>query len=111
MSYDSVRKKAYQIGVFKALGFSNWNLFAVEALNLTLMALCSFGFYFAFVNILSILSDRILVAAVEFKTGYYGYLDGLNVFGVTASGTLLAVVIALLACLSASRFRSCSSAM
>lgn len=97
MSYESVKRKTYQIGVFKALGLSNRDLYGVYLFNLALQIVLSATFYMLFANVLSLSANAVLVSAIEIKTGYGSYLAGINIFALGLSVALLSLGIMLLA--------------
>lgn len=85
VSYDSVKKKKYEIGVLKALGCSIKHLYKIYFINYLIEILFSITFYFVFINVFKVCCNFVLVAALESKTAYSGYFDGISIFSLTPS--------------------------
>lgn len=65
MSYDSVKKKKYDIGVLKAIGMNNSDLYKVYFINFILQILFCAVFYIIFLFIFENIANNLLVASLK----------------------------------------------
>lgn len=93
ISYDSVKRKKYEIGILKAFGASSRNLYSIFLINLFFEIVFSLIFYTILINIFTVSCNNILITALIEKTNYGELYNNVVVFNLTKNIVIVDLLI------------------